>query len=47
MSASDPVFVGTGNHQAVATLASYTDAPPQPNLCPWSNPLCNVDMSGW
>lgn len=47
MSAADPVFTGTGDHQPIATLSSHTTAMPQPNLCPYTNPLCNVDMSGW
>ncbi|MCC6805801.1 MAG: hypothetical protein IT381_00125 [Deltaproteobacteria bacterium] len=47
MSAADPLFVGTGDHQPVATLSSHSTVMPQPNVCPYQNPLCNADMTGW
>ena len=47
MSAADPFFVGTGDHQGTATFTPYFDQPAGVTLCPWTNPLCNVDMSGW
>lgn len=47
MSATDPAFVGTGNHQPTAAFTHYFDQPVGVTLCPWTNPLCNVDLSGW
>jgi hypothetical protein len=47
MSLGDMGFVGTPNHQPKATFAPYFDQPSGVTLCPWANPLCNVDLSGW
>ncbi len=47
MSATDPAFVGTGDHQPTTAITSYLDQPAGVTMCPWTNPLCNVDLSGW
>lgn len=47
MSATDPAFVGTGDHLPMNSLTSFQTASAKPALCPYTNPLCTVDLTGW